>query len=148
MLCPFHRGGNANTGVDVVVKATLYDAAGAVVQTATSAAVSVPGGATSKPVNLPVTVASGVKKWNIQTPTLYTAYNDFDIFLTRISSARFHKHRCMHAPPHAPRGLFYPDRCFALIGTRSIRGGCPKSGFRAVELLVGGAVVDGINLTF
>jgi len=54
------------------VRTTVKDASGATVGTATSTApTSVAAGETAKPVVVTAAVATGVKLWTVQSPTLY-----------------------------------------------------------------------------
>ena len=121
--------------VDVVVKATLYDADGTAVESASAPAVSVSGGSISKPVVLPVTVASGVKKWNIQTPALYTAAVELIVGGAVVDGINLTTgHRDVRWDSN--KGLFINDENIKM------RGFCDHSNFGGV----GGALPDRLNL--
>lgn len=62
---------HGSTITNVSVKATLFDANNAVVESSLSKGILVSANSVSKPIVLPIEVQTGIKKWTIQSPYLY-----------------------------------------------------------------------------
>eukprot|EP00040_Diaphanoeca_grandis_P011360 m.58192 g.58192 ORF g.58192 m.58192 type:complete len:953 (+) comp22513_c0_seq2:99-2957(+) len=126
---------NFGTAASATVKASILDVDGNVVGTSTSPSVQLTPNVQSAPVIASVTVSSGVKRWTVQAPNLYTTAIEVIVdgvvvdtynMTTGVRVVRF----------DADQGMFLDDKHIKM------RGFCDHSNFGGV----GGAMPDRLNL--